>query len=1019
MFVKLFLIPLELIYLFFYLGFYQIINSYGLSLICLSCLTFFITCLLDRFSSRIEKIENETQDVLKPLIIDIKKKYKGRERQEQIRQLYYRYRYNPLLSIRSAFGILLQLPFLFGAYYMLSNLPVLNGESFWILNDLSKEDRLLGYINLLPVMMLIISVVNAFLSSERKSRARKQAVLISLLFFVLLYQAPSALLLYWTTNNVFYLLRTIVHKIYPNFVPLRNNHFFGTLYRVMFCVVIVTAAVGFSSSSLFFNNPSDFESSYWTFVGTFSSTSLKVALGLAGIMLLFSLMSIRLKYCGERFALILVSLFVMLLVQDSFLNPKTIVLDGREQIDAWSTTNIVILFLWITVLVIPQFIFGKLRKSIAVISIALLGAICWNFSFNYGDSFAQIQKVPAKKTLQTYIDYSEAFSFSKNRNVIVILTDTFSGTVAKDIMKEPEYRELFKDFTLLSDYSCVFPTTIVSAAALLSGKMYDNSIPVKEFYNKTKWDTLPFILQKYGYESNLGRNGVLFGYFDSKVFNNIHQLDLAARVSDQEYSQTVNALIFKYLIPQLKLTRINYVTTRTKSSSNSNKYPKGWDFDFVTNTDNLFNINSTKPHFFYAHLGGVHRPYNVNSKYEIGPTTEIEQSKASLKSIANLVTKLRNAGVFDNSVIMISADHPAYDIHNEASIVGLLHIPGQKGEIVNDETPLSIIDLKDWVTLAATSDIDNKSNFELSNNLLEQFKNPKRVFNFYSWDDGWEKAYLPVVTEYSINGKSYLKDSYHKTGRLLLPGMKSINTSVDYVFPKDYEKLKLSFSSTFKKEPSCLVANSEKQHKNVYSFVLDPLPGKILEGIFTYTIPSPSASTAEPKIVKKKIRQFSKGLIEGNVPYQACIKSFNVEEKDLSKDAIEILNPNDLPYNAQHEGWSNFEGSHTWSISNKPFVEIKLPNGVYESIIKISPFINSKQSSQLVSIYIDDKKCADIKLDKLVESVCELDLRNKDSSKILFTLHSPLFSPIELGINKDKRKLGFSFKSIILKIKIN
>jgi membrane protein insertase Oxa1/YidC/SpoIIIJ len=72
--------------------------------------------------------------------------------QAELRKLYRRYRYHPILALRSALPLFFQLPFLFAAYHALNGLEELSGVSFWIINDLSKRMRWF-WVQFLPFMM--------------------------------------------------------------------------------------------------------------------------------------------------------------------------------------------------------------------------------------------------------------------------------------------------------------------------------------------------------------------------------------------------------------------------------------------------------------------------------------------------------------------------------------------------------------------------------------------------------------------------------------------------------------------------------------------------------------------------------------------------------------------------------------------------------------------------------------------------------------------------------------------------
>ncbi len=216
--------PLELIYRGLFTLIYGAVKNLGVSLFVLSVLTVTLMIPLERCVKSVVEREKLIEKVLEPQIKAIKSKFHGAEQNEALRRLYKRYRYNPILSVRSALGVLIQIPFLMGAYWMLSSYDALKGVSFGPIADLSLPDGLLWGVNLLPILMTAINLATIVVSRLEK-RDAIQALFIALLFLVLLYTAPSALLLYWTMNNVIHCLRAALRRYLPQsdvFGPLRE-----------------------------------------------------------------------------------------------------------------------------------------------------------------------------------------------------------------------------------------------------------------------------------------------------------------------------------------------------------------------------------------------------------------------------------------------------------------------------------------------------------------------------------------------------------------------------------------------------------------------------------------------------------------------------------------------------------------------------------------------------------------------------------------------------------------------------
>jgi YidC/Oxa1 family membrane protein insertase len=166
--------------------------------------------------------------MLQPQIDEIKNNYSGEEANDRIMKLYKDKNINPFYSIKSLFGFLIQIPLFIAVFDVLGESIYLLGESFVFINDLSKPDQWAtlpifipffgSSLNLLPLCMMIISLLSAYLYSDRNlnknllDNQKRKLYLMSVLFFVLLFTFPSGMVLYWTTSNFLQLMQTQIKK---------------------------------------------------------------------------------------------------------------------------------------------------------------------------------------------------------------------------------------------------------------------------------------------------------------------------------------------------------------------------------------------------------------------------------------------------------------------------------------------------------------------------------------------------------------------------------------------------------------------------------------------------------------------------------------------------------------------------------------------------------------------------------------------------------------------------------------
>ena len=201
----------------------------------------FITIICLPLYSKAEIIqanERSIQERMKNKIAIIKKNFKGDEKYMILSMYYRENHYHPLMSLRSAISLLIQIPFFIAAYHFISNLESLKGTTFFLINDLSKPDKLLYFkffhVNILPVIMTFINIISAYIYSKNFLLKDKiQLYGMSVFFLILLYNSPSALVIYWTFNNIFSLLKNIIMK-FKNPVKI----FYYTLVFSLICASI-------------------------------------------------------------------------------------------------------------------------------------------------------------------------------------------------------------------------------------------------------------------------------------------------------------------------------------------------------------------------------------------------------------------------------------------------------------------------------------------------------------------------------------------------------------------------------------------------------------------------------------------------------------------------------------------------------------------------------------------------------------------------------------------------------------
>jgi len=209
----------------------------GISVFFISIFISLLCLPLYAVAEKWQHLQRETERKFRPKIKKIKDVFKGDE-QYMLLSVYYRQNnYHPIYSLRSSFGLLIQIPFFIAAYSYLSHLELLQGSSFYIITDLGSPDSLLSFngfsINLMPFFMTLINFFSvAVYTKDFPVKDKLQLYGMSLFFLILLYNSPSALVLYWTINNILSLIKNIYYRMNYKYKRIILMGFFSVVFII-------------------------------------------------------------------------------------------------------------------------------------------------------------------------------------------------------------------------------------------------------------------------------------------------------------------------------------------------------------------------------------------------------------------------------------------------------------------------------------------------------------------------------------------------------------------------------------------------------------------------------------------------------------------------------------------------------------------------------------------------------------------------------------------------------------------
>lgn len=259
------------------------------------------------------------------------------------------------------------------------------------------------------------------------------------------------------------------------------------------------------------------------------------------------------------------------------------------------------------------------------------------------------------------------FVLSEKQNFVILLLDTVDSRTFAELMEtHPEYAEEFKDFTYFENTVGAYSCTERSVPYILSGDWYENDEPFEDYMRRMYQESPLFReLQEQGYQMEFYDEEL---YMDDEVagmFRNIYPIDLKMASYPRFVKPLMKLVGFRYAPYELKKKCIFKMAAFDELIQVENAQEEvsfsQMDHIFKSRLDkNGISTDDSDADFKFIHLNGAHVPFVYDEDMNIIDEEEgtFEQTMvAVMGGAANYVEKLRESGAYDNTVLIIMADH--------------------------------------------------------------------------------------------------------------------------------------------------------------------------------------------------------------------------------------------------------------------------------------------------------------------------------------------------------------------------
>ena len=397
-------------------------------------------------------------------------------------------------------------------------------------------------------------------------------------------------------------------------------------------------------------------------------------------------------------------------VQSVFMNSSVGVLDGTEVL--WkdlATEAIIGLCLW-GVILIALFAISNLSKKIWTYAVGFLCVLLSVMQLVSGVSIFFISEIDEKSNIAA--TRAGEFDLSDKHNVIVLAVDSFDIDFAEEVMaNSPEYFSEFDGFTWYKNTTPHYSRTFPSVAYLFTG---ENTFYTNDYDTAMEkaWENNSFIddMKDGGYSVRIYAHQKYVNPDSDYLLENVDNYkEITHKINYVKMEKEMLMLSFYRNMPVALKPFFETDTTQANSAytlaNNENLSLTDYAFYDRLKSEKLNSDNEKgeKGTFSYYLFKGCHAPF-VFDEYCQKTSEKVtvkEATRGALTNVSEYLRQLKELGIYDNSTIIVTADHGRSGTLTElddARVVSLFYKPrGAKGDIKESMSPQQLSNVRPTV----------------------------------------------------------------------------------------------------------------------------------------------------------------------------------------------------------------------------------------------------------------------------------------------------------------------------------
>lgn len=290
------------------------------------------------------------------------------------------------------------------------------------------------------------------------------------------------------------------------------------------------------------------------------------------------------------------------------------------------------------------------------------------------------------------------FDMSTDQNLVIFVVDAADSGTFNQMLQSGDYgfQDILADFTYYPNTVGAYPFTKHAIPYILHGAWYENQEDFNTFTTRAM-DQSPLLstLQAQNYRMGIYEEDLIYGNDNIYQFENVQRSQYQFSSFKQLAKAELKLVWFKYApYPLKRMVKVDMeVFNRLIQLDGSQEVFSANNADFYQDAGAAQVVTVADKCFRFIHIEGAHVPFRYDKDVNLideAQGTYPQNMECSMTILARYLTLLKDSGVYDNSAILIMADH-GYGYEQEIPIVGRCN-PLLLAKGVDEHHPLAVSD---------------------------------------------------------------------------------------------------------------------------------------------------------------------------------------------------------------------------------------------------------------------------------------------------------------------------------------